>query len=146
MAQVAGRKSLKNMVTSPYEHWKPLTDSQFYGAMGDFVQFCKESIILDKNGRPVPMHLNEAQVLFSSEVLKAMEPIMKKIPTKSVNVLCHKSRQMGITTVTLKLEQFVASKSTNFNILHVMPTDSEANEMIDRKFLPLLRGTHPELC
>ena len=145
MAQVAGRKSLKNMVTSPYEHWKPLTDSQFYGAMGDFVQFCKESIILDKNGRPVPMHLNEAQVLFSSEVLKAMEPIMKKIPTKSVNVLCHKSRQMGITTVTLKLEQFVASKSTNFNILHVMPTDSEANEMIDRKFLPLLRGTHPEL-
>jgi hypothetical protein len=145
MAQVAGRKSLKNMVTSPYEHWKPLTDSQFYGAMGDFVQFCKESIILDKNGRPVPMHLNEAQVLFSSEVLKAIEPIMKKIPTKSVNVLCHKSRQMGITTVTLKLEQFVASKSTNFNILHVMPTDSEANEMIDRKFLPLLRGTHPEL-
>lgn len=145
MAQVAGRKSLKNMVTSPYEHWKPLTDSQFYGAMGDFVQFCKESIILDKNGRPVPMHLNEAQVLFSSEVLKAMEPIMKKIPTKSVNVLCHKSRQMGITTVTLKLEQFVASKSTNFNILHVMPTDSEANEMIDRKFLPILRGTHPEL-
>ena len=133
------------MVTSPYEHWKPLTDSQFYGAMGDFVQFCKESIILDKNGRPVPMHLNEAQVLFSSEVLKAMEPIMKKIPTKSVNVLCHKSRQMGITTVTLKLEQFVASKSTNFNILHVMPTDSEANEMIDRKFLPILRGTHPEL-
>lgn len=145
MAQVAGRKSLKNIVTSPYEHWKPLTDSQFYGAMGDFVQFCKESIILDKNGRPVPMHLNEAQVLFSSEVLKAIEPIMKKIPTKSVNVLCHKSRQMGITTVTLKLEQFVASKSTNFNILHVMPTDSEANEMIDRKFLPLLRGTHPEL-
>lgn len=145
MAQVAGRKSLKNVVTSPYEHWKPLSDSQFYGAMGDFVQFCKESIILDKNGRPVPMHLNEAQVLFSSEVLKAIEPIMKKIPTKSVNVLCHKSRQMGITTVTLKLEQFVASKSTNFNILHVMPTDSEANEMIDRKFLPLLRGTHPEL-
>lgn len=145
MAQVAGRKSLKNVVTSPYEHWKPLSDSQFYGAMGDFVQFCKESIILDKNGRPVPMHLNEAQVLFSSEVLKAIDPIMKKIPTKSVNVLCHKSRQMGITTVTLKLEQFVASKSTNFNILHVMPTDSEANEMIDRKFLPLLRGTHPEL-
>ena len=56
MAQVAGRKSLKNVVTSPYEHWKPLSDSQFYGAMGDFVQFCKESIILDKNGRPVPMH------------------------------------------------------------------------------------------
>ena len=46
MAQVAGRKSLKNMVTSPYEHWKPLTDSQFYGAMGDFVQFLVRALIL----------------------------------------------------------------------------------------------------
>lgn len=145
MNQGAGRKSKKNTVVSPYEHWEPLSDSKFYGAMGDFTQFCRESLVLDKNGRPVPMILNEAQELFAKTVLDAIEPIMKKQPCPSINILCHKSRQMGITTVTLKLEQFVGTKSTNFNILHVMPTDSEANEMVDRKFLPLLRGTHPEL-
>lgn len=134
-----------NRITSPYEHWEDLSDARFFAAMEDFRTFCAESLVNDKNGIPRPFILNEAQELFASTVLKAMQPIIDKLPTPSIRVLVHKSRQMGITTVCLKLEQFVLSKATNFNALHVMPTEGESDEMIDRKLLPLMQGTHPDI-
>lgn len=134
-----------NRISSPYEHWEDLSDARFFGALQDFKLFCAESLVTDKNGVPRPFILNEAQELFALRVLKAIEPIMQKIPTPSIRVLVHKSRQMGITTVCLKLEQFILSKTTNINGLHIMPTEGEADEMIDRKLMPLLQGTHPDL-
>lgn len=134
-----------NRIVSPYEHWEDLTDARFFAAMEDFERFCEESLVNDKQGTPVPFKLNEAQKLFAEIVLKAIDPIIHKIPTPSIRILVHKSRQMGITTACLKLEQFILSKAVNFNGLHIMPTEDEANEMIDRKLLPLLQGTHPEL-
>lgn len=134
-----------NVIVSPYEHWEDLSDARFFGALQDFKKFCAESLVTDKNGVPRPFILNEAQELFAYSVLEAIEPILKKLPTPSIRILVHKSRQMGITTVCLKLEQFILSKTSNFNALHIMPTEGESNEMIDRKMLPLMQGTHPEL-
>ena len=134
-----------NKIVSPYEHWTSLTDARFFAAMSDFEKFCAESLINDKNGVPVPFILNEAQKLVAKEILKAIIPILEKKPCPSIRILCHKSRQMGITTLMLKLEQFILSKTTNFNALHIMPTESEAGEMIDRKMMPLLYGTNPDL-
>ena len=134
-----------NVIVSPYEHWEDLSDARFFGALQDFKKFCAESLVTDKNGVPRPFILNEAQELFAYSVLEAIEPILKKLPTPSIRILVHKSRQMGITTVCLKLEQYILSKTSNFNALHIMPTEGESNEMIDRKMLPLMQGTHPEL-
>ena len=134
-----------NRIVSPYEHWEDLTDARFFAAMEDFERFCEESLVNDKQGTPVPFKLNEAQKLFAEIVLKAIDPIIHKVPTPSIRILVHKSRQMGITTACLKLEQFILSKAVNFNGLHIMPTEDEADEMIDRKLIPLLQGTHPEL-
>ena len=134
-----------NLITSPYEHWEDLSDARFFGAIQDFKMFCAESLVNDKNGVPRPFILNEAQELFAAKVLDAIDPIMRKVPTPSIRILVHKSRQMGITTVCLKLEQFILSKTTNFNALHIMPTEDEASEMIDRKMVPLMQGSHPDL-
>ena len=132
-----------NLITSPYEHWEDLSDARFFGAIQDFKMFCAESLVNDKNGVPRPFILNEAQELFAAKVLDAINPIMRKVPTPSIRILVHKSRQMGITTVCLKLEQFILSKTTNFNALHIMPTEDEASEMIDRKMVPLQMVTTP---
>lgn len=134
-----------NRVTSPYTHWEPLTDDEFFKAMEDFKTYCATSLVNDKNGKPVNMILNEAQELFAGEVIKAVAPMLKAKPMGSVRILCHKSRQLGITTVSLKLEEWILSKTHNLNALHIMPTEEEANEMMDRKMMPLLQGTHPDL-
>lgn len=134
-----------NRIYPVYEHWEPLTDEEFELAMTDFREFCKNSIVLDENGIPVTFIMNEAQELFAEEVLHAIIPIMKKVPTPSIKILTHKSRQMGITTICLKLEQYILSKVKHFNALHIMPTEPEADEMRDRKLMPLLQGTHPDL-
>ena len=134
-----------NRVEPVYEHWKPLTDAEFGLCMTDFEEFCKHSIILDKNGSPITFNLNNAQRIVAKEILKALDPIMKKVPCPSIKVLIHKSRQMGITTLFLKLEQFFMTKTKNLNALHVMPTEEECDELKDRKLIPLLQGTHPDL-
>ena len=134
-----------NRIDPVYEHWKPLTDEEFGKCMTEFEEFCKHSIILDKNGSPVTFNLNNAQRIVAKEILKALDPIMRKVPCPSIKVLIHKSRQMGITTLFLKLEQFFMTKTKNLNALHVMPTEEECDELKDRKLIPLLQGTHPEL-
>lgn len=134
-----------NKVTAVYEHWEPLTDEEFELSMEDFREFCRNSILLDENGTPVTFILNKAQELVAEKILKALEPIMKKQPCPSIKVLIHKSRQMGITTIFLKLEQYFMTRTKNLNALHVMPTEEECDELKDRKLIPLLQGTHPDL-
>ena len=134
-----------NRIEPVYEHWQPLSDEEFALSMSDFKEFCKNSIILDKNGTPIVFTLNKAQEKVADAVLKALDPIMKKVPCPSIKVLIHKSRQMGITTLFLKLEQYFMTKTKNLNALHVMPTEEECDELKDRKLIPLLQGTHPDL-
>lgn len=134
-----------NRIEPVYEHWQPLSDEEFALSMSDFREFCKNSIILDKNGTPIVFTLNKAQEKVADAVLKALDPIMKKVPCPSIKVLIHKSRQMGITTLFLKLEQYFMTKTKNLNALHVMPTEEECDELKDRKLIPLLQGTHPDL-
>ena len=139
-----------NRVEAAYNHWEPLSDQEFALSMSDFEEYCKNSLVPDKNGIPVTFVLNEAQKKVAELVLNAMEPIINKDPTLKfhpveIQILIHKARQQGITTVFLKLEEFIMSKVENFNALHIMPTEPEAEEMIDRKFIPLIEGTHPDL-
>lgn len=134
-----------NRIDPVYSHWEPLTDEEFEASMTDFEEFCRHSIILDKNGSPVTFRLNNAQRIVAQEILKALDPIMRKVPCPSIKVLIHKSRQMGITTLFLKLEQYFMTKTKNLNALHVMPTEEECDELKDRKLIPLLQGTHPDL-
>ena len=134
-----------NRIEPVYSHWKPLSEEEFDLSLTDFEEFCKQSIILDKNGSPVTFKLNNAQRVVAQEILKALDPIMKKLPCPSIKVLIHKSRQMGITTLFLKLEQYFMTKTKNLNALHVMPTEEECDELKDRKLIPLLQGTHPDL-
>lgn len=134
-----------NKIEPVYEHWKPLTDEEFAVSMTDFREFCRNSIVLDENGSPVTFNLNKAQEIVAEKVIEALEPIMKKIPCPSIKVLIHKSRQMGITTIFLKLEQYFMTKTKNLNALHIMPTEDECDELKDRKLIPLLQGTHPDL-
>ena len=134
-----------NQIQPVYSHWEGLTDEQFMLSMTDFEEYCRNSIIYDKNGHPVTFELNEAQKLTADTILKAIEPILTKKPTPSIRVCIHKSRQMGITTLCLKLEQYIMSKVTHFNTIHIMPTEPEADELRDRKLMPMLQATHPDL-
>lgn len=134
-----------NQIQPVYSHWEGLTDEQFMLSMTDFEEYCRNSIIYDKNGHPVTFELNEAQRLTADTILKAIEPILTKKPTPSIRVCIHKSRQMGITTLCLKLEQYIMSKVTHFNTIHIMPTEPEADELRDRKLMPMLQATHPDL-
>lgn len=134
-----------NRIEPIYEHWEPLSDEEFALSMTDFREFCKNSILLDENGNPVTFVLNKAQEIVAEKVLVALEPIMRKQPCPSIKVLIHKSRQMGITTIFLKLEQYFMTKTKNLNALHIMPTEDECDELKDRKLIPLLQGTHPDL-
>lgn len=134
-----------NQIQPVYSHWEGLTDEQFMMSMTDFEEYCRNSIIYDKNGHPVTFELNEAQKLTADTILKAIEPILTKKPTPSIRVCIHKSRQMGITTLCLKLEQYIMSKVTHFNTIHIMPTEPEADELRDRKLMPMLQATHPDL-
>ena len=107
-----------NRVEAAYNHWEPLSDQEFALSMSDFEEYCKNSLVPDKNGIPVTFVLNEAQKKVAELVLSAMEPIINKDPTLKfhpveIQILIHKARQQGITTVFLKLEEFIMSKSTN---------------------------------
>lgn len=139
-----------NRIEATYDHWAPLSDDAFELSMANFEEFCRHSLVPDKNGIPVVFELNEAQKKVADLVLSTMRPIIDKDPgikfhPVEIQILIHKARQEGITTVFLKLEQFILSKVENFNALHIMPTEPEAEEMIDRKFIPLIEGTHPDL-
>ena len=136
---------VSNKIEAVYEHWEPLDDEEFGRAMTDFKEFCRNSLVLDANGTPVTFIMNKPQELVAETILRTLDPMMKKQPCPSIKILIHKSRQMGITTILLKLEQYFMTKTKNLNALHIMPTEEECDELKDRKLIPLLQGTHPDL-
>lgn len=110
--------------------------------MLDFTAFCEDgSMIIDKNGVSVPFKLNEAQLEVSFFLLRE---IFMDIPSP-INLFIHKSRQMGISVVIGKIEQYICTRIRNLNCQHLMPTEQDADDLCDKKFIPLLQGTHPTL-
>lgn len=110
--------------------------------MIDFEQFCeKGSMIIDKNGVAVPFILNEAQKLVALYIIKE---IYAPIPSP-INLFIHKCRQMGISVVIAKVEQYLCTRIKNLNTQHIMPTEEYAEDLCDKKFVPQLQGTHPQL-
>lgn len=129
-------------ITPVYEHWKALTQLEFNELMLDFREFCSRgSIVIDKNSQPVPMVLNEAQEATAEMIIGE---VFAEIP-KPINLFIHKSRQMGISTVLLKIEQFICSRKKDLNTQHIMPTEEDAEDLAEKKFVPALQATHPEL-
>lgn len=130
-------------IESVYTHWKPLTQAEFNERMLDFEKYCAEgSMVINKNGLPVPFILNEAQRIVAEDLIKI---IFAEIPAPA-SVLYHKSRQMGISVLIAKLEQYVGTRKKNLGIQHVMPTEDDADDLFEKKFIPILQGVHPDLA
>lgn len=123
-----------------YNHWAPLTQAQFNEIMLDFERFCREgSMIINKNGIAVAFDLNEAQIVVAKAIIQEM---LTDIPSP-LNVFIHKSRQMGISVIIAKIEQYLCSRIKNLNAQHIMPTEEDADDLCEKKFVPLLQGTNP---
>lgn len=99
-------------------------------------------MIINKNGTAVPFKLNEAQKAVAKFL---MAELFKEIPSP-INLFIHKSRQMGISVVIAKLEQYVGTRIPNINMQHVMPTEDDADDLFELKFVPMFQGTHPDLA
>lgn len=99
-------------------------------------------MIIDKNGIARSFKLNEAQIAVAKFLIAE---IFKEIPSP-INLFIHKSRQMGISVVIAKLEQYVGTRIPNLNMQHVMPTEEDADDLFELKFVPMFQGTHPDLA
>lgn len=129
-------------VESVYSHWKPLTQADYNALMLDFEKFCEEgSMVTNKNGVPVPFIPNEAQRVVANAIIKE---VFAEIP-RPYNLFIHKCRQMGISVIIAKVEQYICSRIRNINAQHIMPVEADADDLCDMKFVPLLQGTHPDL-
>lgn len=126
-------------VEAVFNHWPSINQEEFNTLMLDFESFCeKGSMIINKNGQAVPFRLNEAQ----KEVAKLIiRELMAEIPSP-MKMFIHKSRQMGISVVIAKLEQYLCTRIPNLNTQHIMPVESDADDLCDKKFVPLIQGTH----
>lgn len=134
---------MSKSVESVYSHWEALSQSQFNEIMLDFERYCEEgSMIIDKNGQAVPMKLNEAQRIVAQDII---EIVFAPIPAPA-SVFYHKSRQMGITVLFNKLEQYIGTRRKNLGMQHVMPTEDDADDIFEKKFVPILQGVHPDLA
>jgi len=129
-------------VEAVYSHWQPLTQSQFNEIMLDFEKYCEEgSMIIDKNGQAVPFVLNEAQRIVAQDIIEAF---FAEVPSPT-NIFYHKCRQMGISVVTSKIEQYIGTRVKNIGMQHVMPTEDDADDLFEKKFIPIFQGVHPDL-
>lgn len=129
-------------VEAAYTHWKPLNQQQFNALMLEFEDYCEQgSMIIDKNGLSVPFRLNEAQQAVATFIITE---VFAEVPSPT-NLFIHKCRQMGISVLIAKLEAFLCSRKKNLNTQHIMPTEDDADDLCDKKFVPLLQGTHPAL-
>lgn len=129
-------------IEAVYSHWPKLSQADFNALMLDFEKFCEEgSMIVDKNSRAVPFILNEPQTLVAELIIKE---VFADTPSPT-NLFIHKCRQMGITSVIAKVEQFLCSRKKDLNAQHLMPTEEDADDLCEKKFIPQLQGTHPEL-
>lgn len=130
-------------VESVYSHWQPLSQSQFNEIMLDFEKYCEDgSMIIDKNGQAVKFKLNEAQRIVADDIIRE---VFAEVPSPA-NLFYHKCRQMGISVVMSKLEQYIGTRRKNIGMQHVMPTEDDADDLFEKKFIPILQGVHPDLA
>lgn len=133
---------MSKTITSVYEHWPAITQAEFNSMVLDFEKFCeKGSMIINKNGEAVKFKLNEGQKIVARAILKEA---MAETP-RPIKMFIHKSRQMGISVVLGKVEQYLATRIPNINIQHIMPVEADAEDFCEKKFIPLLQGTQPLL-
>lgn len=133
---------MAKVIEAVYSHWKPLSQDKYNELMLDFEKFCEEgSMITNKNGIPVPFKLNEAQKIVASAIIEA---VFAEIPVPT-NVFIHKCRQMGISVVIAKVQQYIGTRTRNINMQHIMPTEADAEDLAEKKFVPMLESTHPDL-
>lgn len=133
-------KSRGTKIQPLHTHWKELSKAGFNTVMSDFKKYTADTIIINnKNGKAVPMILNEAQEAVADLLLPL---IFNPIPSP-VSVVIHKFRQGGISTLISALEKYVLSKKKNISSVHLFPTDKLAKEFFEKKFLPLMQGSHP---
>lgn len=128
-----------------YNDFPPLDTSGVVLSLKSFKEFCKRSYVYDDVGIPIPFILNPAQEKFCEFVIENLKPLINKRDGRAYHIVIHKSRQQGITTVCLKLEQWLQTVRDKINILHVMPTEDEARELCQLKAQPLFEATHPTL-
>lgn len=124
-----------------YNHWEKLADSELRRCLLDFKEYCKQKIIINKQGHAVPFELNEAQEAVAELILPLT---FAKIP-EPVTLVIHKSRQMGISVLLSALEQYIVSRKKNINLSHIFPTEDLAKSFFQEKWLTLLEATHPQL-
>ena len=129
------------LVIPMYNHWEKLADSELRRCLLDFKEYCKQKIIINKQGHAVPFELNEAQEAVAELILPFT---FAKIP-EPVTLVIHKSRQMGISVLLSALEQYIVSRKKNINLSHIFPTEDLAKSFFQEKWLTLLEATHPQL-
>jgi len=125
-----------------YDHWKLLDKKELEAIVLDFKRFCAEGIlVINKDSKRVSFVLNEAQVVTAEIILRAVLIGGQGF----LNLVIHKSRQMGISLVLMGIEQYLSTRKRNFHTQHIMPTDADVKDLKDFKLIPMLQGTHPQL-
>lgn len=133
---------MAEIVRPLYDNWPDYTEEEADTILAEFESFCARGTkIVNKNGEPVPFIHNEAQRPIN---LLLLTHIFSDSP-KPVQIFIHKPRQVGATVDVLRLEQFACAKKSNFNIIHIMPTDQDAVEIFEKKSLALMEGTYPDV-
>lgn len=131
----------KKVIKPLYSHWKKLPPEALRDTLLDFEKFCANSLVINKKGHAVPFILNEAQKAVASLILsKVFAPI-----PEPVSLVIHKSRQMGISVLLAKLEQYIVCRKQNLNITHLFPDEQLASQFFNEKWEPLAESVHPQL-
>lgn len=125
-----------------YNNWTsyPPNSKQWADIMLDFEKYAEQHIIINKEGNAVLMKLNTAQKEVANLIIKH---VLAPIP-QPIRLVIHKSRQMGISTVLSLLEEYLGSRKTKINILHMLPTETLAKSYWTEKGEPLWQGTNPD--
>lgn len=113
----------------------------------DFV-YCAENYmqITDKNGNLRPFKFNRPQRILASKLLSM---IMKETRlNRKHNLVIPKPRQIGASTLTVALVNFMCAYVEGFNnmhIYHIFPVGASGGKFYNAKVLPILTGVHPAI-
>lgn len=130
-----------HLIEPLYSHWESITPNTRLWAdiMLDFEKYAEHHIIINKEGNAVTMKLNEAQKRVAELIIRYS---LAEVP-QPIRLVIHKSRQMGISTVLSLLEEYLGSRKTKINILHMLPTENLAKNYWIEKGEPLWQGSDP---
>lgn len=121
-----------------------LNQAQLKKAIADFKTFVSYHYIPDKNKKMVRMELNAIQEDFAKRVLQVFVDSLNGNPHPATFVVL-KSRRVGITFVTILLEQYIAMRKRNLSINHLFPNNKTAAELFNTSVKELYSGLHPQL-